>query len=235
MGQKTCKDYGEGEGGKRRKLKKDEANCDFRDPVDEDLLRVYKLFNVTVTPKMKNSTTGKLRSPFHCLKEWLETMLNLEDICKEDRSLLQFLKDEVSTVGLPEDIINFWGVLYPLRPFFDHSFLEFVTDSNLYDVEEEGPEKAYMELVNGSSILPEAIHDRIKKFGDKFQLVLGADVHRIERKGDGVMVGYRFSRGCTLPESQFKGLPLPLVQTTLRRLRAPFPTQLPQWAKYNIQ
>ena len=122
----------------------------------------------------------------------LKTKLRAEDVCKDDRSLLQFLKEEVSRVGLPEEIIRFWGILKPIRPFFEHSFLEFVTDSNEYKVEESpGPQEPFMELVNGSSILPEAIHNRIKKFGDKFKLVLGADVHRIERKGEGVEVVYR--------------------------------------------
>ena len=182
LGAKNCKDYSMG-------------SCDFEEPVEEELLRVYKLFNVTVTAMMRNTTTGKLISPFHCLDNLLDKKLRAEDVCKDDRSLLQFLKEEVSTVGLPEDIIRFWGIMKPIRPFFEHSFLEFVADSNEYKAEEAdespGLRQPFMELVNGSSILPEAIHNIIKKFGDKFKLVLGADVHRIERKGEGVVVVYR--------------------------------------------
>ena len=80
---------------------------------------------------------------------------------------------QIEKRGLPEGFLDFWGTLELIRPFYDQSMLEFVTDSNQIEVvwvrlrfqiywffspdfetkEAEHEHKEYVEIVNGSSVM----------------------------------------------------------------------------------
>ena len=77
---------------------------------------------------------------------------------------------QIAKQGLPEGLIRFWGTLFVLRPFFDQSALEYLTDSNNQEVsdfkyptysdliyqlkEADKKHKEHQEIVNGSSVRP---------------------------------------------------------------------------------
>jgi hypothetical protein len=137
---------------------------------EQQLTEIYSLFNITVTDNLRN-TTGNgthapLLNPFNLLSEILDEELNLKEgepgksYCNEDQTLREFLRHAVANRSLPEGLIRFWGSLDLLKPFYDHSVLEFVSDSNQMqktndaEIEAEKEHKDDMDLVNGSSSLP---------------------------------------------------------------------------------
>ena len=165
-------------------------------PDEASLLEVYRLFDIKDTADLRNASTGALLSPFTLVWDLLEQELSLTDYCKSDVSTLEFLRTEVRKRNLPEGFIRLWGSLDILRPFYDLSLLEFITDSNTMEVEAaEHEHKKYMEIVNGTDVLPRTMFERIVKFGERFTLMLEAQVHRVFQSSTGdVMVSFRGPR-----------------------------------------
>jgi hypothetical protein len=144
--------------------------------VDEKkLTEIYSLFNITVTDSLRsgNGSHAPLLNPFALLDDIFEEKLNLKEglqgrnFCKDDQTLRDFLRDAVANRSLPEELIHFWGSLDLIKPFYDHSFIEWVSDSNQMQSKNnpEKEHKIYMELVNGSSSLTNELLRMVKGFG----------------------------------------------------------------------
>jgi len=165
---------------------------------EEALLEVYSLFNIFDSPVLRRSSTGSLLSPFTIFDEILETEPNL------DIPTRQFFRQEIAKRELPEGLIRFWGTLEILRPYLDQSVL-YMTDSSpslLKEEDAEEEEKEYMEIVNGSSVLPHTMLEKVQQFGDKFKLVLGARVVKVEQDDNKVWLTFS---GPELTSSEVEG------------------------------
>ena len=81
--------------------------------------------------------------------------------------------------------MNLWAVMDLQRPFLGHSLFEFVLDSNQKELQEaEHEHKDYVEIINGSSVLPNTIFEKLKSF-ENFQYKLERKVLKIvENKGE---------------------------------------------------
>ena len=75
-----------------------------------------------------------------------------------------------------------------MRPFLGHSVLEFLMDSNQKEMEKaEHEHKHFVEIVNGSSVLPDTIFKKLLHFKN-FQYKLGSHVGEISDNSNTVSV-----------------------------------------------
>eukprot|EP00091_Calanus_sinicus_P008633 TRINITY_DN20782_c0_g1_i1.p1 TRINITY_DN20782_c0_g1~~TRINITY_DN20782_c0_g1_i1.p1 ORF type:complete len:121 (-),score=18.92 TRINITY_DN20782_c0_g1_i1:708-1070(-) len=81
-----------------------------------------------------------------------------------------------------------WATLQFARPFLGHSVLEFLMDSNQKEMEKADHEhKHFVEIVNGSSVLPDTIFKKLLRF-KTFHYKLGSHVGEITNKNNSVSV-----------------------------------------------
>ena len=150
-------------------------------PNEEKLLEVYQMFDIKTPPR--NESTGALLNPFGICLEILDTKLDLQEICRNDRSTAAFLSKELYKRNLDQNLLKLWSVLDLQRPFTGHSILEFILDSNQKEIEKaKQTHSHYVEIVNGSSVLPETILEKLKTFED-FEYLMETEVTGLKQDG----------------------------------------------------
>ena len=77
--------------------------------------------------------------------------------------------------------MNLCGVIDLQRSYFGHSALEYIIDYNQMNFGKADHEhEAYVEIVNGSSVLPNTIFDKIKDFSKQVKVQFGAKVVKVD-------------------------------------------------------
>ena len=104
------------------------------------------------------------------------------------RSLAAFLREGLEEKKQDPNLMNVWAILRFMRPFLGHSVLEFLMDSNQKEMEKaEHEHKHFVEIVNGSSVLPDTIFQKLLQFKN-FQYKLGSHVGEISDNNNTVSV-----------------------------------------------
>ena len=143
-------------------------------PREDKLLEVYKMFDIKTPPR--NESTGALLNPFGICLDILDAKVDLEEICRNDRSTAAFLSEELYRRNLDQNLLKLWAVLDLQRPFTGHSILEFILDSNQKEMEKAKQSHShYVEIVNGSSVLPDRILEKLQTFED-FEYLMETEV-----------------------------------------------------------
>ena len=148
-------------------------------PNEEKLLEVYQMFDIETPPR--NESTGTLLNPFGICLEILDTKVDLKEICRNDRSTVAFLSEELYKRNLDQNLLKLWSVLDLQRPFTGHSILEFILDSNQIEIEKaKKTHSHYVEIVNGSSVLPDRILEKLKTF-EGFEYLMETEVTALKQ------------------------------------------------------
>ena len=106
-----------------------------------------------------------------------------------------FLREALEEKNLDPNLMNMWGVIDLQRPFLGHSVFEFVIDSNQKQIQEaEHEHKHFVEIVNGSSVLPDTIFQKLLHFKN-FQYTLAADVLKVVDNNSTVSVSMKTKDG----------------------------------------
>ena len=95
------------------------------------------------------------------------------------RSLGAFVREGLAERKADPNLMNMWATVDNIRSFLGHSVLEFLIDSNQKEMNKaERKHKHFVEIVNGSSVLPNTIFKNLQK-SKNFYYILGAEVVKI--------------------------------------------------------
>ena len=107
------------------------------------------------------------------------------------RSLIAFLQEKLREKEYDINLLSVWSVIESIRPYLGHSVTEWIIDGNQKKYEGEYTGK-YLEIVNGSSVLPEQLFSELVKFPQNmFKYKFNAHVTEFKSRDKKVEISYR--------------------------------------------
>jgi len=144
----------------------------------ETLRYLYKTFQIP-EEKIPKDKDGKIRSPNEIISEILANEVQDGKRCRHDITLHNFLRKECDKQDLHNNIPILWSILTTSSSFLSYSVDEFLSDSDENQLEKKFQGLPYDEIINGASVLPETIFDKIKSM-QKFAYYLNTPVWKID-------------------------------------------------------
>jgi len=150
----------------------------FEDIKKPEILRyLYNTFNIPdeQIPKDKD---GNIRNPTEIINEFLKEVQDGK-LCREDISLHNFLRQRCNKLGYHENLPILWSILNAASSFLTYSVDFFLLDSDEIQLRSNLHKKPSDEVINGSSVLPDTIFEKIKTM-EKFAYYLNTPVWKID-------------------------------------------------------
>jgi len=160
----------------------------------EELRELYKLYEVK-DENIPKDEAGNVRNPTEVIGNFIHSTTQSGLYCEQDVSLHTFLRKECADNGIDPTLIMIWATLKGVTSFLPYAVDEFLTDSDEDEVEKNHAGLPYLEVVNGSSMLPQAVLKKLKEF-QLFKLHTESPVFKIDNsKENKIGVHYGKSQG----------------------------------------
>lgn len=146
---------------------------------DEKILsELYKAFNVP-NEEIPRDKKGKIRDPVTLINEILDDEIKNTTHCKDEETLHHFLRRKCREKGIHENIIIYWSIVSVSTSFLPYSVDEFILDTDTIEIHGNRHLQPYLEIINGSSVLPETMLKSLKRFS-KFTYLDNSPVWKID-------------------------------------------------------
>jgi len=137
-----------------------------------ELEYIYNTFGIQTDgpngtfPKYPN---GKLRNPSRTKlwKGFVQSGNNAHsDLCQNDMSMKQFYEQLLRKFRVPLQLITVWTVMEQIKEVLPYSANQYLNNSpEKYQLQLSAPGEKYVEVVGGTSVLPERIYEKLTSKG----------------------------------------------------------------------
>jgi len=141
---------------------------------------LYKSFNVPEN-KVPKDSKGMVMNPVTIIDKYLEVEMQNKASCKNDESLISFLSKKCKQDGYHQNIIHIWSILTVKSSMLPYSVREWMKDFDEEYMIAKAKGARWQEVVNGTSLLPYAIFDKLKEESDNlFHPFVNSRVFKID-------------------------------------------------------
>jgi len=154
---------------------------------------LYNLHGVRDIPR---DDAGLAKNPVDIIQTILDESFLTESLCNKDTSLHVFLREKCIERNLDPRIVLIWAQANVMDGWLSYSLTEFLSDSD-QKYWKSSVHHDFVEIVNGSTALTQAILGRLKEYPD-FKLYLDSQVTKIDNSNPDQALVY-YGKGRSVP------------------------------------
>jgi len=144
----------------------------------EHLKRLYDLYEVKNPPRDED---GLILNPKHVIQKFLSSGVIDSENCDEDMTFHRYLRKKCKENNVDPKVIMMFGDMTTAKAFLPYSMQNILLTSDDKDLRHDARELPYLEIVNGSSVLPYTIHARLLEFPE-FKIHMNSRVVKIDNR-----------------------------------------------------